>query len=191
MKIDVAKFCGLSRRSDFQIFLKSLSEQYYNDLISFLNLKKGCGYNRKFMEGIYSKLKDENKESLVIEFLSNNYPMLLIHDDKMPEIQKTPKTSNVKKDVDSNIHGVFPLYRPGLLLLPQRMIFVDDSETRIYNRTINFIRRKISTDYLILKGDSMWHSYIEFFDQRFASEADGIQKEDRPIAIYRRKHNLK
>jgi hypothetical protein len=193
MKVDVLKFCALSKREDFQSFLKSISSQYYDDLVVHLNKRHGCGENRKFMEKIYEKLKNDNKENLIIEFLKNTYPNMLIYDERLSENEKSSvvRTIQSTNPIVPNFHRVFPIYKPGMLLLPQKLILFDEDERKIYNKTILFIRKKISTDFIILKGDRYWHSYIEYFEPRFAEEADKIEKINRPIAMYRRAHDLK
>jgi hypothetical protein len=200
MKIDVTRFCGLSRREDFQQWLKSVSNAYYDELIYFLRLGKSCGDNKTKMEEIYQKLVNDKKSDSMTEFLAKNYPHMLIYD-KNDAI----KNEAVKKEIaasapviqkinisleEQNFHKVFQIYKPGILLLPHQMIFIDKDKRLLENRIIEFIRMKIQTDYLILEGPNFFHGYIEYFEKRFATEATKFKNDNRPIFTYKRKNHL-
>jgi hypothetical protein len=203
MKIDVTRFCGLSRRDDFQNWLKSISNEYYNELIYFLRLGKSCGSNKEKMEEIYSKLVKDKKSNLMIDFLIKNYPHMIIYDKndatskivEVPQNDKQMVLSNDKQMVLSNDelnhHKVFQKYKPGLLLIPHQMIFIDDNGRSLENRIIEFTRTKIQTDYVILQGPKFYHGYIEYFEKEFASEAFKLPSHNRPIFIYKKNNNLR
>ncbi len=203
MKIDVTRFCGLSRRDDFQEWLKSISIEYHDELINFLKLGKSCGDNKVKMEEIYGKLSKAGKSGLLIQFLKERYPHMLIFDNE--NVNRAPvkpsnqgKENTVVKEVkpeiivtleELNYHKVFQIYKPGLMLLPHQMIFVDFNKNNLENKIINFTRTKIETDYIILKGPKFFHGYIEYFEKKFAGEASSVKPQNRPIFIYKRKNN--
>lgn len=198
MKIDITRFCGLSRREDFQDWLKSISVDYYNELINHLKLGKSCGSNKSKMEEIYSKLEKDNKVELMVKFLSDKYPHILIYDNNSKNKNSLVKIEKEPKKIEKlnlslnelNYHKVFPKYKPGIMLLPHQMILIDYNEKALENRIIEFIRNKIQTDYLILKGPKFYHGYIEYFERRFNSDAVKYQVNNRPIFLYK-KNNLK
>jgi hypothetical protein len=186
MKIDVTRFCGLSRRDDFQNWLRSVSSEYCDELISFLKLGKSCGDNKTKMEEIYKKLINDNKSELMIEFLHKNYPHMIIHDKNSPN-KININNEKITPTIDElNYHKVFQKYKPGFLLIPHQMIFIDNNYRLLENRVIEFIRMKIQTDYLILRGPQFFHGYIEYFEKEFASEAAKFDNHNRPIFIYKK-----
>ena len=199
MKIDIARYCSLSKRADFQNFIKNVNSSYYDELIHTLRKNAGCGANKKTMLSIHQKLINDGREFLLIQFLHDKYPSMVIHEasDNVSKTTPIPKNKQIieikskQESIDYNHHKVFAFYKPGLMLLPQQMILISEEEQEVYNMTINFIRNKISTDYIILKGDKYWHSYIEFFDKRFANDVDKVLKENRPIFLYKKKYKLK
>lgn len=196
MKIDVTRFCGLSRREDFQNWLKSISSEHYEELMSFLKLGKSCGDNKNKMEKIYEKLINENRSNLMISFLSKNYPHMLIYDNKDVHKKEKIDIKKVKRPVnlsmeDLNFHKVFQRYMPGLMLIPHQMIFIDNDRHSLEGRITEFTRMKVQTDYLILQGPVFFHGYIEYFERKFATEASKFQNKNRPIFVYKRKNNLR
>jgi hypothetical protein len=190
MIIDATLYCGLSRRADFQEWLKSVSIECHEELISWLKLGKSCSKNKIKMTDIYEKLKIKGLDDELIKFLQSRYPHMLIHTNSKIDIVAKPKQQNIQITIDdANHHKIFKVYKPGLLMIPQQIIFVNDDYDFIYNQTISFIRNKINTDYIILKGEQFWHSYIEYFDKRYANYVDKLLG-NRQIKLYKIKNGL-
>ncbi len=193
MKINVANFCSLSRASDFQDWLKSVALDLHTELIEHLKLGKSCGSNKNKMHMIYDKLKQVNLHEALVTFLKRTHPNML-----MPEapgaIAISAETAIAPIEVTAeiaNVHGVFPSYKPGLLMLPQHGIFMAHDYESVMNKIVNFLRNKISTDYIVLKSNLYWHGYVEYFDRKFILEVDKIKRENRPIAKYKLKNGIK
>jgi hypothetical protein len=179
---------------DFQEFLKELDEDYYDELVSFLREGHGCGDNKNKMMEIYNKVKNDGKEQFIIDFLSKRYPHMIVKSGKIKE--EIIKPNSVEKigavsAQDANYHKVFPLFKPGMLMLPQQKIFVAYTEKEVYDVTMHFISNKLSTNFVLLKGPKYWHSYIEYFDIKYKNDIDKVPKHKRPVWVYKKEHNIK
>jgi hypothetical protein len=193
------RFCNLSREANFQKFLKELAVDLYQDLIDHLQLGEGCQSNKKKMIQIYDEVKKRGSEARLVQFIEDNHPHMVIRS-KTEENEAKPAKLAVKKmealTLDDlytkmNHHKVFDVYRPRVMFVPQRKIIVGPSREYVANETTKFIRTKTDVDYVILEGPELWHSYIEYFDQRFSKHAEKINKNKRPISVYKKRHGLK
>ena len=194
MTVNVNSFCALSRTNDFQLWLKGAAADLHTDLIEHLKLGKSCGSNKNKMLIIYDKLKANNLESALIDFLKSSHPSILVEATVENKTKIADSVEIAKIDLTSeevNVHKVFPIYKPGVLMLPQQGIFVEKSYVAAMNKVIAFLRDKISTDYIVLKSNLYWHGYVEYFDKKFAAEADKVKRDTRPIALYRLKYGIK
>lgn len=190
MIVDITNFCSLSRAADFQEWLKAVSPNSYHDLMEHLKLGKSCGSNKNKMRIIYDELKKASLNDALIAFLKMTHPNMLIADKDdvaKPDGIPPPKVSSE----DANIHKVFPIYKPGLLMLPQQAIFIGATYETVINQIVGFLRNKISTDYIILKSNLYWHGYAEYFDRKFIGEAEKVDRSKRPIAQYKLKYGIK
>lgn len=188
MRIDVNSFCTLSRATDFQDWLKSSALVLHTELIDHLKLGKSCGSNKNKMRVIYDKIKSAGLDKVLIDFLKRTHPNMLIAE--QPSVKDEKNKIEVSAD-EANIHKIFPIYKPGLLMLPQQGIFVENDYESVMNQVVNFLKNKISTDYIVLKSNLYWHGYVEYFDRKFISEIDKVKREERPIAKYKLKHGIK
>lgn len=194
MKVDVTRFCSLSKRMDFQEFLKELDEDYFNELVSFLREGHSCSDNKNKMTEIYNKIIEDGKEQFVVDFLLKRYPHMIIKDGKV-------KTETIKTNAaqpigavtaqEANYHNIFPLFKPGMLTLPQQKIFVAYTEKEVYDVTMHFISNKLDANFVLIKGPKYWHSYIEYFDIKYKNDVDKVPKHKRPVSEYKKKHNIK
>lgn len=193
--IDQSRFCGLSRANDFQLFLRKLAPDLYQELINYLQLGKGCRSNQEKMAIIFANIKKRGLIPEVEEFLSKNHPHIIKKDKpkkKIKRIIKTIKASNAEELYQKmNYHKVFDIYRPKIFFIPQRRIIVEAQKQEVINNITRFVRNKIDVDYIILKGPELWHGYIEFFDKRFMGLTQKLNKSQRPIAQYRKRNGIK
>lgn len=192
--IDKDRFCTLSRAKDFQLFLRKLAPDLYQNLVNHLQLGEGCRSNKKKMISIFSLLESNGKIKEVEDFISKNHPHMIKVENKKIINKKKVQVLRAKTKEElytkMNYHKVFDIYRPRLLFIPQRRIFVGISRESVYKDIIKFIRGKIEVDYLILKGLDLWHGYVEFFDLKYADYIEKLDKSQRPITIYRNKNNI-
>lgn len=188
MRIDVNSFCSLSRATDFQDWLKSVAAPLHTELIEHLKLGKSCGSNKNKMRVIYDKIKLGGLDNKLKDFLKSTHPNMLIAE--QPTVAAETNKIEVTAE-EANVHKVFPIYKPGLLMLPQQGIFIDNEYEPVMNQVMNFLKNKISTDYIVLKSNLYWHGYVEYFDRKFVDEIEKVKKENRPIAIYKAKHGIK
>jgi hypothetical protein len=204
MKIDQRKFCGLSKSKNFQSFLRENYPILFQGLIEHLQQGKGCGANKNKMIEIYKEIEKVDGIPKLVEFLQNVNPSSVVVEnpisinDKNPVVSSTLINPYVAFEARSssdlfhklNIHNVFDIFKPGVFMIPQRMIVFDITREGCANKVVNFIRNKINTDYVILKGPKYWHGYIEYFEPQHNEEAKKINIDDRPISRYKKKFNL-
>lgn len=199
MKILESRFCGLSRAKDFQVFLKGLEPSIYQKLINHLQLNEGCKSNSAEMVKIYKEIKDGGKEPKLIEFMLDRYPHMVIRGkDKSEEVKKVVMPEHSYKVVKltaatpdqlyekMNFHKVFEIYRPKILFIPQRKIFVGPNKRHVINSITRFSATKLDVDYIVLEGPELWHGYVEYFDPRFRDQIKTVNHNQRPIAKYRK-----
>jgi len=185
MKISTKGFCGLSKQKDLQSFLSKVAPDLSDELIAHLQKVEGCSSNKKKMVEIYQTIMERGLENDVNEFVKKRYPHLIIKDkDDSPKQGNKPVFVDLSPN-DANYHRVFKIYKPGMLLIPQRKILVCSDKRALRNKIINFCRSQLSTDYIILEGPKYWHGYIEYLEKRYINEVDQIDKLNRPIFLYR------
>jgi hypothetical protein len=187
--IDVERYCGLSQQTDFQNWLKEASEPIYNELMSHLGKREGCGSNKNKMKMIYAKLKSMNKVDSLIEFVKKMYPHLIVRTEAN-SLKKPEKIDSVKV-TNPNHHGVFPFYDEKLLTFPQRRIFTGSSYVEVNNAIINFIQHFLGTDFLILEENGIYYGYVEYFDKKYEKIIADVPMTKRHISVYKMKHGIK
>lgn len=195
MKIITDQFCNLSRSKEFQNFLRSIAPDLYKKLIKHLQLGESCRSNRKKMIEIQNDLENRKLHGDLYAFLESKFPQSIAISSSEAPIEKhivRKLTATSKNDLYNkmNYHEVFELYRPKVLTIPQRHIIVGPTKSYVKNKINLFVMNKLDIDYIILKGDELWHGYIEYFDMRFAPHIQNIQYNHRPIAQYRAKNNI-
>lgn len=195
--IDKNRFCGLSRAKDFQLFLRKLAPDLYQQLINHLSLGKGCRSNQEKMASIFADIKKRGMLEDIENFLIKSHPHI-VRKDKAEKKQrskreiKTIKANSAEDLYDKmNYHKVFEFYRPKLFFIPQRRIIIGAQKRDVLNDITRFARNKIDVDYIILKGPELWHGYVEFFDKRFMGLTEKLDKSQRPIALYRKRNGIK
>lgn len=205
MKLIEDRFCGLSRAKDFQSFLKNVDVELYQELINHLQLNEGCKSNKNKMIKIRKELRDRGHELELINFMSDRYPHMVVkgsvESSPKPIQKESPKQDiKIKKMVATttvelydkmNYHRVFEVYRPKVLFVPQRRIFVGPNKKHVLNSVTSFTATKLDVDYIVLEGPELWHGYVEYFEPRFKDQITSIDHSQRPITLYRKKHNIR
>lgn len=193
-EIKTSAFCGLSRSTDWQKWLKETSPDLYQDLMKTVNTARGCRANSNKMMDIYFKLNQRGLEPELLTFLRRRFPWIIKEDTspKQKEIKKQTKASSVSHNIRNlksskdwgrlNKHKVFSFYRPDILSFPQKFIIVDQPAS-LYDRVQRFVADKLAVDYIII-GD---RAYIEYFEPKYAAVIDKIPQKSRDIYKYRLK----
>lgn len=200
MKLIQDRFCGLSRAKDFQAFLRGLSPSLYQSLINHLQLNEGCKSNSVKMREIYSAIKESGDENKLLDFMLERYPHMVIRgkEDKTKKEDKQQQKKVKVKQITAatsdqlygklNYHKVFEVYKPKVLFVPQRRIFVGPNKNHVTKSINSFVSNKLDVDYIVLEGPELWHGYVEYFEPRFRDQIKLINHSQRPIARYRRLH---
>jgi len=195
MKISRDRFCELSKSRDFQSFLLNLDKNLYKELINHLKLGEGCQSNKKKMIEIYENIKSNDKLNYLEQFLLSKYPhMIVVDSDESKQINQNiiqVKASNTDELYDKmNYHKVFKLYRPSVLAIPQRKIFIGTSKNDVLNSITKFIRSKLNTEYVILQGPELWHGYVEYFDVKYKDLINDFDINKRPVLLYKKMNGI-
>lgn len=193
-EIKTSAFCGLSRSTDWQSWLKETAPDLYLSLMSTVGSAKGCRANSNKMMDIYFELNKRGLEPDLLLFLKRRFPWIIKSESESTtaEIRKdgqkasaihSLKNSKTSKDLSSlNKHKVFPFYRPDILSFPQKFIILDDP-SKLQDRVKRFTENKLGVDYIIVED----RAYIEYFEPKYAAAIDRVPKESRDIYKYRLK----
>lgn len=200
MRILEDRFCNLSRAKDFQVFLKGLDSELYQKLINHLQLNENCSSNKSKMKVIYKELKERHKEQQLLNFMFEYYPHMVVKSSPKKNDKKEEEKTVIKQVVATspdelytkmNYHKVFDIYRPKILFIPQRKIFIGPDKKYVLGSINQFTTNKLDVDFIILQGPDLWHGYVEYFDLRFRDHIKTINHSQRPIFKYRANNGLR
>jgi len=189
-KLNTSKFCALSRNSDFNKWLKDTASDLHSTLVR-VRKTPGCKSNREYMMIIYRDLYKRGKGEELETFIKSRFSYLIEKEieAKFPgvpvqTVDKIRPKSLKKipfKNEEMNKHKVFKIYKPSMLMFPQKRILMDDSGELLLKLVKKFLSDKIGSDFIIIEN----RAYIEYFDQKYATINDKIKKETRDIYQYR------
>jgi hypothetical protein len=177
------QFCILSREMLWQSWLHSVAPDLYDDLIKHLETSSGCRSNTIKMEIIQKQLEIRGMSSKMVTFLLKNYPATVEEVHEPSDLPTGPKSDILLAGASQSI---FKSYNPNLLTFPQRLIFENNDVDVLYRDTLEFIRNKVSVDYLIIDN----RSYIEYFKTKYAAESKVIKMNNRELYRYRQSRGL-
>lgn len=197
LKLNTSKFCALSRNSDFNKWLRDIASDLHSTLVQ-VRKQPGCKSNREYMMTIYRNLYARGKGQELETFIKSRFSYLIekeIEESRpgVPVVEQTinrvqPKLPKVKapKPEELNKHKVFKMYKPNMLVFPQKKIIVEENPDTLLKVVKKFLSNKIGTDYIIIED----RAYIEYFDQKYAVVNERIKKEAREIYQYRLENGL-
>lgn len=187
----------MSKSREFQSFLLNLDKFLYKDLTNHLKLGEGCQSNKKKMIEIYEKIKINGKLEDLEKYILTKHPYMIIVDSKDKEIKQNDeeilqvKAGNINELYEKmNYHKVFEVYKPSILSIPQRKIFIGKSKNDVMNSVVKFMRNKLNVEYIILEGPELWHGYIEYFDIKYKNIINDIDINKRPVLLYKKIHGI-
>jgi hypothetical protein len=188
MRLRISNFCGLSRNADWHLFLEQVAPNILNDLQAFLKSNTGCRSAKDKMLAVYRELYSIGKGNDFESFIRKRFPYIIESDDNVPiTSHKSPAKPKPKPKLVTpsgmNKHGVFKNYNPGMLTFPHKLILVDADSEQLLRRTKEFLRDKVTIDYIILNDTA----YLEYLMKKYEDIAGQIPAESKEIQQFRKK----
>lgn len=189
MRVKTSMFCSLSRNAHWQEWLLKHTPDLHEDLLKTL-AKGSCHANKEKMIGHLVLIKQRGLVSEFEKLIRERFPYVEDKEGSTSTPQKKREKiiplSQPRGIVDLNKHKIFKAYHPHILSYPAKIIIVGKSRDDVRRRVYNFIRSKISVDWIIVED----RAYVEYFFEQHRETAAKIKAEEREIAQYRRKNNL-
>lgn len=173
-----SQFCALIAEASFQKWLNDINPELYNEISIHLSKSPGCRANNSKMSWLLDKLKEIGKYDDILIFLTANYPVT-IGETQM----ETPISSPFGECVilhKNPENSIFSHYNSSMLTFPHKLVLRGDPN-KLEAAINKFLSDKINFDYIIIDNIG----YIEYFKNKYRSEASKIKKEDREIYKYK------
>lgn len=167
IKLKTSQFCGIARNKDWQLWLKDIDQDLYDQLNKTIG-NNGCRSVMKIMIDIYKSLYDNGHGKKLEDFVNRRFPYII---DNVPHTFKSKKSLNTES-------VVFKCYKPHILTFPHKLILEGEN---LEQRVRDFLYDKIDYDYIIVDNKA----YIEYFNSQYKNVAIKIPPEQREIHCYR------
>lgn len=175
-KINSNEFCYLAKSELFLTWLKNINIEMHADLVQFLMGGHGCAENRSKMHDMLKIITKNYQWSIALEeFLSKNFPAMIIDD------EKDTKKTIVKED--ENKHRVFTYYDPTLATFPRRIIF---SGGDLQKKIRDFCTKQSYCEWIVLDNSV----YIEYIQQGSQVRKSDIPDKNWQVRAFKKKSNI-